>query len=154
MPVYHMNEGALDLPAGWGDKSVTAFSFPQGSKKAVASFTITREPLDPSQKASSVSSYIDHHLIEMAKSCPKFELVRRDSITVDGAPATQIEFTWRTPERAIVHQEQTVLFLAGKVAVTFTATAPHDKWKEHAPTFREIVGTFRFRPKASPVAES
>jgi hypothetical protein len=152
VPVYHINEGALDLPPGWGDKSVTAFSFPSGSKRATASLTITREALDPSQKDVTLASHIDRHLIEMAKSCPKFELVRRETTAVDGAPAAQVEFTWRTPERVTVHQEQTMVILPNRVVFTFTGTAPHEKFAEHAPALRDMVRNFRFRPQANPTA--
>ena len=76
---------------------------------------------------------------------PRFELLRRDDITIDGEPAIQVEFTWRTPDGMIVHQEQTVLLLPTGVVLAFTSTAPKDKFKIHAATLRSLVQSFRFR---------
>jgi hypothetical protein len=142
---FYFNEGEMDVPQKWEDKTVNGFSFPAGSKRPSASFAITRDPLRPDH---SLAAYVDKQLVDMAKACPRFELLRRDDLTLDGEPAVQVAFTWRTPDGIIVQQEQTILRLPTQIFLTMTATAPRDKFKEHLATFRSFVQSFRLRREA------
>ena len=143
MPVYRFNEGEMEVSRGWEDRTVNGLSFPAGSKQPTASFAITRDPSRAS--GQSLAAYVDKQLVELAKSCPRFDLLRREDVTVDGAPAVQMDFTWRTPDGIVVRQQQTILILPSGVALTFTATAPKDKFKDHAARFHSFIETFRFR---------
>ena len=139
---FRINEGDLTLPKGWEDKTINAFTFPLGSKQPSASFAITRDQL---KTEITLAAYVDKQLVTLAKSCPRFELVRRDDVSLDGIPAVQMEFTWRTPERLLVCQEQTIVLLPAGIVLTFTATAPKDKFSIHAAAFGSLVESFRFR---------
>ena len=142
MPVFRFNEGDMEVPKGWEDKTVNGLSFPVGSKQPSASFTITRDTLKGGQ---TLAEYVDKQLVDMAKSCPRFELLKRNDVTVDEESAIQVEFTWKTPDGLIVHQQQTVFPLPSRVVLTLTATAPKDKFKQHAAAFQSFVDTFEFR---------
>ncbi|HKE23022.1 MAG TPA: DcrB-related protein [Bryobacteraceae bacterium] len=141
MPEFTFNEGSLELPGGWEDRSVIALSFPTGSPKPEASFAITRDRSatgDP-----SLASYVDRQLVDMAKSCPKFELVRRERIALEGSNAETMEFSWRSPDGTFVRQTQTILLLKSGTALALTGTAPAGRFQEYSGVFEDLVRTLR-----------
>jgi hypothetical protein len=133
----------MKISKGWEDRTVNGLSFPAGSKQPTASFAITRDVQKPADQ--SLASYVDRQLVQLAKSCARFDLVNREAVEVDGAPAERLDFTWRTPDGIVVQQQQTIFLLPSGVALTLTATAPRNKFKEHAARFQSFVETFRFR---------
>ena len=138
MPNFRFNDGEIEVPPDWEDKTVVALSFPADAKQALATMTITREPL----KASNLATYIDKQLVEMAKTFPRYELLKREEMIVDGQSAIQLEFTWRTPDNIFVHQQQTILIIPKKIVLTFTATTPKNKFKEYRQNFESLVQSF------------
>ena len=143
MSSFICNDGSLELPGGWEDRTVVALSFPAGAKKPDASFAITR---DRSASADdSLASYVDRQLVDMAKSCPKFDLVRRERIALNGENAESMEFSWRSPDGSFVRQKQTIILLKSGVAVALTGTAPANRFQEFAEVFHNMVKTFRTR---------
>jgi hypothetical protein len=92
-------------------RAVVSFRRPE----AEASFAITRDRSAASD--SSLASYVDRQLVDMAESCPKFELVRRERIALNGASAEAMEFSWRSPIGTFVRQMQTVLAEIGSSPV-------------------------------------
>lgn len=143
MPVFRFNEGEMKISKGWEDRTVNGLSFPAGSKQPTASFAITRDVQKPADQA--LSSYVDKQLVALAKSCARFDLVNRETLEVDGEPAERLDFTWRTPDGVVVQQQQTIFILPTGVAMTLTATAPRNKFKDHAARFQSFVETFHFR---------
>ncbi|HKF58432.1 MAG TPA: DcrB-related protein, partial [Blastocatellia bacterium] len=77
MSVFFINEGTFEVGDDWDDKSVTALTFPSGSKVPEASFTVTRDPLSPTASAA-IGDYVDEQLSKLARSCQQFDLIRRD----------------------------------------------------------------------------
>jgi hypothetical protein len=74
----------------------------------------------------------------MAKSCPRFELARRERIMLDGDQAESMEFSWRSPDGNFVRQKQTIVRLK-------SGTAPANRFTEYADVFQNLVRTFRRR---------
>jgi hypothetical protein len=140
---FTFNEGSLDLPGGWEDRSVIALSFPEGSKNPDASFAITRDA--SALQDRSLGAYVDRQMVDMAKTCPRFELVRREQGVLDGRGVEKLEFTWRSPNGSFVHQRQTILLLSSGAALTFTGTAAENRFSEYADVFARLVETFRLR---------
>src|SRR5215468_8582236 len=97
MSVFFINEGTFEVDDSWDDKSVTALTFPSGSKTPDASFTITRDPLSPTASAA-IGDYVDEQLSKLARSCQQFDLIRRDDTIVSEQPGQVVEFTWKTPD--------------------------------------------------------
>ncbi|MGH9760811.1 MAG: DcrB-related protein [Blastocatellia bacterium] len=143
MPVYFVNEGTFELKDHWDDKSVTALTFPPGSRVPDASFSITRDPLKPTVRVS-LSGYVDEQLSKLAKQCQQFELVKRGDATVAELPAELVEFTWKTPDGSQVHQLQVVLILPEEVFV-LTGTASREKYPEFSGVFYDLIMSFRPR---------
>lgn len=140
---FQMNEGALSVPPQWEDKTITALSFPAGSRSPEASFAITRDP--GGNGAGSLSGYVDRQVADLAKTCRKFSLIDRHACTVDNLPAEVIEFSWQSPDGMGVVQQQTVLLLSSGVALTFTGTARREKFSSYADMFQQMVGSFQVR---------
>jgi hypothetical protein len=133
----------MDLPGGWEDRTVVALSFPSGAKKPEASFAITRDR--SASEDDSLATYVDRQLVDMAKSCPKFDLVRRERLTLDGEKAEAMEFSWRSPDGSIVRQRQTIVLLKSGAALALTGTAPANRFQDFAEVFQSLIQTFRLR---------
>jgi hypothetical protein len=142
MPRHLLNEGVLQIPDDWQDKTVTALSFPAGASKADASFAVTRDPA--AANLPSLAAYVDKQLVEMAKGCPKFELIERHEASLGGAPAQSVSYTWRSPDGTIVQQLQAISLLGSGTALVLTATAPRDKFAQFATTFENMMSSFQF----------
>lgn len=140
---YVFQEGMVSLPEGWEDKTVNGFAFPAGAKKPTASFAITRD--GSADRAQTLDAYVDRQMVDMARSCPRFELIRRDKVVLGGQPGVQMEFEWQMPDRSIVRQMQSIVKQASGVILTLTATAPRDKFQKHAEAFNHLVESFQFR---------
>jgi hypothetical protein len=116
---FLFNEGAIDLPDGWEDRSAA--------------------------DDESLASYVDRQLVDMAKSCPRFELARRERTMLDGDQAESMEFSWRSPDGNFVRQKQTIVRLKSGTALALTGTAPAKRFSDYADVFHNLVRTFRRR---------
>jgi hypothetical protein len=143
MTEYVVDEGTIELDGDWDDKSVTALTFPAGSQRPDASFSITRDALPPGAPIS-LAVYVDQQLSRIAKSCPEFRFIDRHDATIADLPSELVEFTWKTPDAIVVHQIQAVLMLARKVLV-LTGTAPADKYSAYSEVFNSLIMSFRTR---------
>jgi hypothetical protein len=142
-PTFRFNDGEFEIPSGWEDRSVIALSFPAGAKKPEASFAVTRD--NSAGQESSLGLYVDKQLVDLAKACPRFELIRRDQVKTNDLVGQQLEFRWKSPDGTTVRQEQTILLLKTGTALTLTGTAPDPKFAEYAPLFRHMFDRFRLR---------
>lgn len=143
MPAFRFNDGEIELPDDWDDRTVVALSTPAGSKKPEASLAITRDPA--AKNHSHLSAYVDHQLVDLAKTCPRFELVERKQIDIDGSPGQQLDFRWRAPDGSTVRQLQSVVLLDSGVALTVTATADHRRFADHEAGLRTAMQSLRVR---------
>ena len=142
MPNFLFNDGMLETPSGWEDKTVVGLSFPKGSATPLASFTITRESL---AEPTTLAAFVDRHLVKMAQAFPQLRLLHRRDLAVSDLAAVQIEFTWQTPDKSMVHQQQTVLITPSNLALIFTGTTRPDAFAEFQPTFQSFLQTLRLR---------
>ena len=148
MGTFRINEGQLEVPEGWEDRSVTALSFPAKSQKPEASFAITRD--SSLTEGTTLSAYVDRQMVDMAKTCPRFEVLSRVGLDIDGNPAESLLIAWRSPDGSFVQQEQTILLLPTGVALVFTATASKIRFAEYAPAFKKLISSFSLRKAAPP----
>lgn len=143
MSKFFINEGHLELPANWEDRTVNGLSFPAGSKQPQFSVAITRDNAKPPEM--SLAAYVDRHLHQMAKDCSRFDLLSREDTVADGVPAIRVAFTWRPPDGNFVQQEQTILVLDTGTVLTFTGTALKSRYASFSQIVRELVATFQLR---------
>lgn len=141
MEKLQMNEGEIEIPEGWEDKTIHVLSCPVGAKEPSASFSVTRSRME---EQTGLKAYIDKQLVEMAKLFPRFSMMSRDEVTVDGAEAEHLVFTWRSEKGGTLRQEQTVVMLPGEKVLVLTGTARKDAYHLYADSFCEMVAKFRF----------
>ena len=139
---FRFNDGTIDIPGEWEDKSVIALSYPSGKTESLANITITRDFVK--DKNIDLAEYVDKQLVNFAKSFSKFELIKRKSIEIANHQAIQIEFHWKTPDKIIVYQKQTILFHPNKpVILTITCTSQKSNIKKFEKQFNEILQTLK-----------
>jgi hypothetical protein len=139
---FLMNDGDIDFPEGWEDRSIQVLSYPAGSKEPSASLSVTRHRLDGDR---DLSAYIDRQLGDMIKACPRFSLIRRDPVTLGGEPAERLLFSWCSQNGEMLLQEQTAALLPAGFILVFTATASKEGFPLYAKTLRTLVDSFRLR---------
>ncbi len=141
MKKLRMNEGEIEIPEGWEDKTIHVLSFPEGAKEPDASFSVTRSL---TEENIGLKAYIDAQLGKMPKLFPRFSMISRDEVTVDGAAAEHLVFTWRSEKGGTLRQEQTVVMLPGEKVLVLTGTARKDSYHLYADAFCDMVTKFRF----------
>lgn len=141
MQTLRMNEGNIEIPRGWEDKTIYVLSCPVDAKEPSASFSVTRSRME---EKTGLKAYIDKQLVEMAKIFPRFSMISRDEVTVDGAEAEHLVFTWRSKKGGTLRQEQTVVMLPGEKVLVLTGTARKDSYHLYADAFCDMVAKFRF----------
>lgn len=120
---YRLNEADIVVPDGWKDHSVNTFLLPAGPQGGALSFVITRDHDSPDL---DLGSYTDQQLILAAKRLPAYKYISRRTISLNGQPAVQADYTWRTPEGASVYQRQAVVKV-NRTFLVFTFTSlQHD----------------------------
>jgi hypothetical protein len=142
MPAYLINEGAFEIPAGWQDKSVIALVFPANAPTSEASLTVTRDPA--AQHSESLSAYVDRQLVDMARTCAHFDLIRRQEVLLFGVAGQTVEYTWRRPDGKYVQQLQVISLSASGDALVFTGTASTEDFPRYERVLRDAILSFRF----------
>lgn len=142
MSKLQMKEGELEIPTGWEDKTIHVLSCPAGAGDPDASFTVTRS--HPDEEGVDLKTYIDGQLVLMAKVFPRFRVMHRDAVDLDGEAAEHIVCTWRSEKGGTVRQEQTVVMLPDGMVLIMTATAQLEKYHQFSDAFCDLVTSFRF----------
>lgn len=114
--MYQLNEGVLTLPEGWRDESVNVFVCPDNSGINLA---ISRAMI--SQNIPAEETYAET-LNEFEAHLPGYHEVARLAIELDGLPAYQLEYHWKSPEGPM-HQ-LVVMCVKAHQLVSFTLTSP------------------------------
>lgn len=141
MANYRLHEADIEIPDGWQDHTINAYSLvaPQGGN--AVNFTITRDSLTQSV---NVQSYADLQLVEAAKKLKGYKLLGRRSISLDGEPAIEATYTWITPEKIQIQQRQAYVMRA-RTFVIFTLTTRVADSQGYEKTWGAILGSVRLR---------
>ncbi|EPF4178158.1 TPA: DUF1795 domain-containing protein [Escherichia albertii] len=135
--MYQMNEGTLDIPAGWRDESVNVFVCPDNSG---INLTVTRTPVGNNMAAEDV---YEDTAKEFPAGLPGYQEVSRSTTEVDGLPAFRLEYHWKSPEGPM-HQ-MVVLLLKGADLLSFTITSPQQMSKKQTEALLPVITGFRSR---------
>jgi len=116
MSLYHINEGTIDLPDDWTDRSMNIFT-PDESENPEWNIVVSRDKLG---EGETLDGYLEKQLEEMPKALPRFRLQSNEETTLHDFPARRVESTW-IGENGTIRQKQTVMVKNGKSLVfTFT----------------------------------
>ena len=95
MGLYEGRDLSVDMPEGWTDRTVIAFSPPaKKNGKSGPSFVVTRDAMPAGE---SLKTFASKQLTEMAKGLRNFNLRETREVAFVGGSAPQFEFTWVGP---------------------------------------------------------
>ncbi|WP_026871487.1 DUF1795 domain-containing protein [Inquilinus limosus] len=135
--MYHLQEGVLDVPAGWEDQSVNVFAAP-GAHGGGLSFVVTREALPG---GLSIRDYGEREIRRMSKETKQFSLLGRHPVEIAGQTVDAFEVRWKS-ERGLVHQVMAAAEVNGRVMI-FTATMPTSMPADTRDRMLRVMASFR-----------
>jgi hypothetical protein len=145
MPRHEQRDISFDVPRHWDDKTIVAYAAPPQAGQAIAAnLVMTRDAL---KDGENLAQYADRQLAELAKRVDAFELIRREDLTLGGAPAVSVRFAARAAGGPL---EQRLVVVEGRrrSVYCFTATTAKADADQNNPLFDRILGTIRF-PEAA-----
>ncbi|WP_338638385.1 DcrB-related protein [Burkholderia pyrrocinia] len=115
---YQMQEGTLELPREWQDKTMNVFVSSATGTEGV-SFVVTREPLPWGMK---FDEYAAKEIDKLARTVPEYTLINVAEQSVSDRAAHSHEFKW-TNNGAAIHQQMTMVEY-GPTVLVLTFTSP------------------------------
>ncbi|MBD2814970.1 DUF1795 domain-containing protein [Xenorhabdus sp. Flor] len=113
---YQMNEGTLNIPAGWRDESMHVFVLPDDSG---VNLVINRTPVP---QGTDMVAYYEQTLTQFTTHLPGYQEHQRLQIELSGEPAWRLDYHWQSPEGEM-HQT-VVLQIRGCQLLAFNLTSP------------------------------
>lgn len=142
--MYLINEGSIDLPAGWKDQSINIVASSGSSAIPGLTFTITRDEVPWGMK---FSEYVASEIDKAKGALTEFKVLTQTDTTISGRAAVEIECTWKAKQSAM-HQVITTVD-APKHAMVLTASMPGRMSDSQKAEVRRIVATLRFAEAAA-----
>lgn len=134
--MYRINEGIIDLPDEWTDRSINVVaSNPGGSG---ASLTITRDEMP---WGMSFAEYVADQARQAGKALKNFEIIGQSEFELSGAPAHEIESRW-SAKQGPIHQLITSV-QSGRRVLILTASLGGEMSEGQKAEMRRIVATLR-----------
>ncbi|WP_233980530.1 DUF1795 domain-containing protein [Pectobacterium versatile] len=131
--MYQMNEGTLAIPAQWRDESLHVFVLPDETTNLV----VNRTPTEPGQTPDGV---YQKTLEQFSTHLTGYKEVQSWDLTLSGAPAPALEYTWQSPEGQM-HQV-VVMQVRGNLLLTFTITAADVLSDDRKKALLTVIETF------------
>ncbi|WP_227245180.1 DcrB-related protein [Paraburkholderia caribensis] len=116
--MYQIQEGQIDLPREWQDKTMNVF-VSAGTGTEGVSFVITRERMPWGMK---FDEYADGEVTKLARQARDYVAIQTEKVSLSGRPAFVHEYTW-TNNQAQIQQCITMVEL-GETVLMLTFTAP------------------------------
>ena len=142
---YRTNHVTFELPSKLKDKTVHMFTL-SDSGPSDFSVVISHADAGPDE---SLTEFSERLLQELEKSLPKFLHAGTQERLIDGAPAIEMAYSWRS-EGKFLHQRQVIILVPGAEPGTQTAMmigatclrAFNDEWKA---AFEGILDSIKLR---------
>jgi hypothetical protein len=140
MPRHEQREISFDVPRHWEERTIVAFAAPKEPAQAVAANLVMTH--DTLRDRETLGDYADRQLAELGKRLDAFELIRRETLTLGGAPAVSIRFAARASSAPL---EQRLVVVEGRRrgVYCFTATTSRADADQNNPLFDRILSTVR-----------
>lgn len=135
--MYRINEGTIDLPQNWHDRTINVVS--STSAGLGVSLTITRDDMPWGMK---FHEYVEDQAEQAAQALKNFNILGRGEVTVGGAQAIELECKW-TAQQGPVHQLITTVQHNGRSVLVLTASAGDTMSESQKSELRRIVSTLR-----------
>lgn len=138
--MYRINEGTIDLPESWQDRSINVIS--SSLTGPGATMTITRDDVP---WGMAFGEYVDDQAKQAAQALKNFETLGRRDLVVDKSAAIEIECRW-VAAQGKVHQLITTVQDEAKVLV-LTASIGGEMSEGQKAEMRRIAQTLRLDRK-------
>lgn len=135
--MYRINEGSIDLPSDWQDRTINVVSSnPAGPG---VSLTITRDDMP---WGMAFVEYVEDQAKQAAQALKDFRIDARRELAISGAPAIEIECRW-TAKQGAIHQLITTVSAAGGKVLVLTASVGGEMSAAQQAEMRRIVSTLQ-----------
>ena len=138
MAGYHIQEGLIELPEGWDDKTINIFARDLPPNQ-VASIVITRDDI-----TTSLREFVDKTVKQLTKQLPRFALAKRSVASFGVIEGEELSFQWRR-ENVDIFQMQAFVPVTDERVLTFTVSAPLKFRGEVEQELVSIVGDLKLR---------
>jgi hypothetical protein len=138
MSVFHMDEGVLDIPAHWSDRTINVLMSSKGDSSDF-SLVVSRDDLE----GREFRTYLAGQLKALSKQLPSFRLLGDEESTVGGLPALEARMTWSS-DRGTMYQHQAYVPYYDKVLI-FTATTHLRLAADCDATLAHVLSTAQLR---------
>ena len=142
--MYRINEGSIDLPAGWKDQTINIVASSGNGSIPGLTFTITREEVPWGMK---FSEYVAGEIDKARQALSEFTVHTRSDLTIGGRAAVEIEVTWKA-KQSPMHQIITTVD-APAHAMVLTASMPGRMSDTQKAEVRRILATLTFAQPAA-----
>lgn len=139
--MYNFDEGAIELPGEWTDRSIHLFDRPVDG--GAIAMVITREVM---AEGATLEGAADDLLKGMAPRLRRFELVERGPDATIGVPAVRVRYRFFHPDMGAATSVQAMLRHQDRM-LTIAMTAPARHEDEMLRSFDGIVRSLRLRKK-------
>jgi hypothetical protein len=144
MPRHQDKDTSFEIPKDWVDKTIVAFAAPtEKARDAAPNFVMAREVI---REGDSLRSHADRQLLDLGRHLKDFDLLESKETVCGGQPAVFLRYTWMGHFGRL---EQTVTIVErfmeqGRMATSFTTTAPAEDASKTRPVFDELIRTIKF----------
>lgn len=138
--MFVMNEASIDLPSDWKDQTINVVSSGAPLEQGLT-LTVTRDDVP---FGMSFAEYLDDQIAQVEKSLEEFKMLGRRQVTLDGAPAAEIECRWQARQGQL-HQLIYMVQTPNGRAMVLTASAPGRITETQKAEMSRVVSTLRFR---------
>ncbi|MBC9246832.1 DUF1795 domain-containing protein [Paracoccus sp. 11-3] len=134
--MYRINEGSIDLPNDWQDRSINVIG--SNISGPGITMTITRDDIP---WGMAFAEYVDDQARQAAQALKDFKVVERRELTVNGHEAVEVECRW-VAKQGPIHQIITTV-QSGQRALVLTASVGGKMSNSQMAEMRRITSTLK-----------
>ncbi|UDJ84552.1 DcrB-related protein [Kosakonia oryzae] len=143
MADYILQEATLALPDVFKDRTMNLFTLNDNGASEFT-FVVSRASAKKDENIQAVAARI---LREMEITVPQFQLHLSRPVTIDGEPAIELYYQFKS-DGALIFQRQTVVLLneqpTGKKIVCYIGTCPDEFSDYYQRQYQEIIQSIKF----------
>jgi hypothetical protein len=139
----HTSDFRFEVPAGWVDRTMIAWSAPPKPGERVAPNVLVA--YDALQHGEDLAGYVNRQLKQLMEKARKFQLDLRQDTALAGRPAIEVLFQWDSTT-GVLKQRQIYTLLSDGRAATFVHTAAAANFEKAEPHFAEMMKSFTWNP--------
>lgn len=129
----------LEVPDGWIDRTMVAWSAPPSPGNQVAPNILVA--YDKPRTGESLATYVDRQLKDLSSKAQKFRLDLKQNVTLAGQPAIEVLFNWDSGN-TVLKQRQIYALVPGGRVISIVNTARLPEFEAAEPHFLQMLNSF------------